>query len=701
MNKKIGILDVKRENLNPLNNKTYSDEAKNLAKKWSVLPMYERRDEFLTTLDKNRVMLITSETGSGKSVIAPQLVSHYYNYTEKIAMSMPKQMITQSMAEYISKIMDVDLGQEIGYKYKGSPDKSASNNTKILYATDGTIVNKLLNNAKIPEYKCIIIDEAHERKVQIDFMLWLLRKTLSLRDDFKLIIMSATINVDIFKRYFSDYSFGLLDVGGKRNFEVKSIFTKSPVTNYIDSSYKIVKDIVNKGDKGDILVFVTSVKETEEICKLVNEDNSLSELFCVELYSGLSDDEQELAKNKTLFQTKDSKKKRKIVIATEVAESSITIDGIVYVIDNGKALQGGYDPVKRARTLQKTFITQSQIKQRKGRSGRTEPGVCYHLYTEEEYKKLIEFPEPIIRTSNITDECLKLLNIDQIGNVTNVVKTLVEFIEPPRENYITSAILQLNELGLIEQGEISKLGKCVSDIRTDSTMAVALINAAKFGVLKEVTRVVALINSSKGIFSNIFITIENKKDNKKSNNSESSQIHTSESSYDQTGGESVVAKLEKQKKGFADEYGDYISMLKIYSKAEEANMKNKLGDWCYKNFIKIKTIDKAFKEYQKLYNNIKQVIRKNNIQTDVDKIKDVSIKDRIQLSFQLVYPMNKGRLEKYGYNIEFSRSPVQLSKESLLNSGSSNKHPKRIFFGEYGVILGGEKLSMVGKYIST
>ena len=684
MDNKTGIFDIKRENINPLNGKIYSDEAKKLGEKLISYPMFERANEFLESINKNRVTLVAAGTGVGKSLICPILVSHYYNYSEKIAMSMPKQMITQSMAEYIAKIMDVDLGKEIGYKYKGAPNKSASDATKILYATDGTIVNKLLNNEKIPEYKCVIIDEAHERKVQIDFMLYLLRRTLSLRDDFKLVIMSATIDVNIFKRYFNSYSFGLLDVASKSNYEVKPIWTPKPVDDYIEESFRIIKQIVKNGKEGDILVFVTSVKETEEMCQQISNDSALKDLFCVELYSGLSDFNQELAKNKNLYKTKNSEKKRKIVIATEVAESSITIDGIIYVIDNGKALIGGYDPVRRARTLEKGFITQSQIKQRRGRAGRTEPGVCYHLYTEEQYNKLIEFPEPTIRKSNITDECLKLLNISSINNISNLIRTFVDFIEPPRDNYITSALLQLNELGLTVKGDISPLGKIVSEIRTNCIMAVVMLKAAEFGVLKEVTKTVALINASKGIFNNIFISFDD------NNDEQSTESDSPNNKKDHNSG--IKLKLDKSKKGFADEYGDFISMYKIYTKAEIADLSKKLPDWCYKHFIKMSTMDKAFKEYKKLYHNMRHIIKHNNINTDIEKVKHISIKDRIQLSFQLALPMNIGKLDKNGYKIEFSKMPVQISKESLIK-----KDPKKIFYGEYSFVMGSEKLSMVGK----
>ncbi len=666
----IGILDPEGKNNNPFTNKPYSDKYKQLAKSWSALPTYSKRDEVLELLKTKRVILIKSDTGSGKSVLFPKLVSHYYNYKEKIAMTLPKQLVAQSAAEYAAATLDVELGKEVGYKYKGSPNNANSDSTMILYATDGTIVNKLLNDPKLMEYKCIIIDEAHERKVQIDFLLYLLRNTLSLREDFKLVIMSATINESIFKSYFDRYNFAMLDISGQRNYEVESVYTTKSVDEYALKSYMLILDIVKSKRPGDILVFVTSVKETEDLCKRINSNTELSSLLCVELFSGLTDEQQELAKSKELYK-KSAGKTRKVVIATEVAESSITIDGIIFVIDCGKALQGGYDPVKRARLLNKNFITQSQIKQRKGRAGRTEPGTCYHLYTEAEYKKLIEYPEPAIRKNNIADECLKLLNIPQIETTKNLVNTLTEFIEPPSENFIVSALLQLFEVGAVDNEKITKYGKLLTEIRADLPIAVAMIEAWKQGCMREVCKIAALYTASKGLFSAIFVSAgDADKENLK-----------------------LKAKIDESKRKYASRDGDFISLYKIFSEAEKVDKKG-LNNWCRENYIKYKTIEHALHDYHKLKSNIMKVGTMYKLPNESDKTQ--SVKHRVLLSIQKGFIANTGKLVGNDtYKIAFSKETVKIGQESLVNY--SKKKPKEIFYGEHSIIMGTEKLNMISK----
>jgi len=220
----IGILDPSGKNSNPLNNKEYSDKYKSLAKIWSKFPAYDDAKNIIEIIKNNQVVLVTSGTGSGKTVLIPKYVLHQTDYKGHIMISLPKQIIAHSAAEYAALTLDVELGEQIGYKYKGSDTKYSGNNPNLLYATDGTIVARLLNDPILTGIDAVIIDEAHERKVQIDFMLFLLKNVLKERKDFKLIIMSATVNSDIFKSYFAEYKFEQIDVGSKTNYEIKSIF---------------------------------------------------------------------------------------------------------------------------------------------------------------------------------------------------------------------------------------------------------------------------------------------------------------------------------------------------------------------------------------------------------------------------------------------------------------------------------------------
>src|SRR3990172_3963293 len=183
---KLGILDPDGDKLNPLNNKPYSNTYKELAKIWSKFPTYKRNKEIIDAIKSNQVLLITAETGSVKTVLIPKFALHVLNYgkdDKKIAVTLPKQMIAKSAAEFAATTLDIKLGEEVGYQYRGSPSESKSQNTKLLYATDGTIVARLNNDPELKDFDIVIIDEAHERKVQIDFLIYLLRETLKLRPD--------------------------------------------------------------------------------------------------------------------------------------------------------------------------------------------------------------------------------------------------------------------------------------------------------------------------------------------------------------------------------------------------------------------------------------------------------------------------------------------------------------------------------------
>ena len=401
---KIGILDPEGKNNNPLTGKPYSDEYKKLARVWSTFPAYKKALEIIADVIKYQVILIVADTGSGKTVLAPKFVLHAFNYDGRVAITFPKQIIAKSSAEFAAKTLDVEVGKEVGYQYKGSPRDSKSTDTKLLYATDGTIVARLLKDPELKDFDAVIVDEAHERKVQIDFLLYLLRETLKKRPLFRVVIMSATINADLFESYFSKFSFKKIDISGERTYPIQSIFLKSPVRyqEALDEGFKILvttihNDDVSKTGAHDILFFVTSSSEAFEMCRKLQEElgkkniklTQNDNVFCVEVFAGMNPDNQKLAQDRDLYKTKGNYG-RKVVIATNVAESSLTIDGIKFVIDSGFELKSSYDPDHRARRLDRKLITNAQAKQRMGRAGRTEPGVCYHLYTKNDFDNLME-----------------------------------------------------------------------------------------------------------------------------------------------------------------------------------------------------------------------------------------------------------------------------------------------------------------------
>jgi HrpA-like RNA helicase len=654
----IGILDPDGKNINPLNNQPYSDNYKKLSKLWSKFPAYENAKNIIDTIKSNQVILITSGTGSGKTVLIPKYVLHQTDYTGHIMISLPKQIIAQSAAEYAAATLDVNLGEQLGYKYKGSDTKYSGNNPNLLYATDGTIVARLLNDPLLTGIDAVVIDEAHERKVQIDFMLYLLRNVVHDRKDFKLIIMSATVNSEVFKSYFAQYNFTQIDIGGKTNYEIKSHFAQTSIgpTEYITKGLGIIDELLLKKETGkisDILFFVTSVSETFDVAARLRTKYSDKEI--IEIYSGISQEKQDaLSKKET--------ENQRIFVSTNVAESSLTVDGIKYVIDSGYELLSYFDPIKRARVLEKGLITHAQAKQRMGRGGRTAPGICYHLYTKDEFEnKMKKFPEPSIRVSNITSETLKLLHIDKVRNIQNVLTILGALIEPPKELYIKTALKTLKDLDLISNDNINPLGDYVSNSQLEPEQALSLLYAYQLNCMREVFAILLLIDNIKNNLNELFIVPSNK------NKDEKFKI--------------LYNKFMDAKNKLCHKYGDHLTLLKIFSKFNEYKTEDVQRKYCHENFLKYSILQKTKHQYDRIKYRIKDVI-KNFIETEdakqyllenIQNISDLSIDYKILNSLKLGYKLNLGF---YNPLIKAYRTlyadKVNISKDSCITNTDKN-----------------------------
>jgi HrpA-like RNA helicase len=425
----IGILDPEGLQNNPFTNEPYQnlydDPTKEPTKTngtykqfgdfWSKLPMYDKREEAINLIYDNNVVLIVSGTGSGKTVLAPKFALHCMNYQGRIAITNPKRVPTKENAEFSAQHMDVKVGTYIGMKYRDSEKGAYSTDCRLIYCTDGWILQLLQKDPLLMELDMVIIDEAHERNVNIDLLLLLLKQLVLKRPSFKLIIMSATINTQIFVDYFptSQYKFAMLDAGKKPNFHIKTIYLNKPINkydangniiddNYFDVAVDKVVSLLKETDDGDILVFFPKKGDTTDGCsqlsmRLDKLNRELGKkIYSASLTSATSKksrdghDEQKMIINAQKYK-QNGKFSRKVVFATEVAESSVTIDGLLYVIETGLVNKMMYYSDKNMESLEMKFVSKASHKQRMGRTGRTAPGTCFCLFTEEEYNK--KFPE--------------------------------------------------------------------------------------------------------------------------------------------------------------------------------------------------------------------------------------------------------------------------------------------------------------------
>ena len=713
-NNNIGILDPFGYEINPLSGKSYSDQYKELAKKWSTYPAYLKISDIINSIKQNQVILCIAATGAGKTVIVPKAALHVLNYKGKIAITLPKTLTTQSAAIFSAKTLDVKIGEQVAYKYRGSPKDANNEMANLLYCTDGTLISMILKDPTLKNFDMVIMDEIHEASNNIHFLFYLLKKTLSIRNDFKLILMSATVNPEIFRNYYKDFKYTEINLEGSRTFPIKSIFlNKSLEYNEIfEEAYKILLKILESDDPTDdkdlhdIIFFVTSSNETFTICQKINkqieEEKKIDKCkitcngftFCLELFSGATQKSQELAQDKDLYKL-DSKFSRKLIIATNIAESSLTLPNIKFVINLGHELHSSYDPENRARKLDRQLISQASSNQRCGRAGRIAPGICYHMYTNYDFEnKMKKFPEPSIRTSDITSECLKLLAIDTINTVPKLLETLTNFIEPPYENYIRSALNILIQLGAVENEQISKLGKLMNELpANDVMMSLSIILGKIYNCSKEVMKITSLIEVTKSNLNDIYIL-------------PSSIVKNGEDETSKKRLDVLEKRFNESRKKFTNKYGDHLSLLNIYDKFAEMNQKNdqdKLNKWAFDNFLKLNVLQKAKINFRKIDGQTYRVIKERLNASDFglkyyENIARLPVRERVLCCLLMGYRLNtavKISDSKF-YRTQFSNlDRIQINKNSFLMLKQT--FPKNVFYNEFFISMGRNDLNIVSR----
>lgn len=712
----IGILDPTGKHINPLTGRPYSNKYKELAEFWSKLPVYRQIHQIIDDIKQNQVLLIISSTGSGKSILIPKAALHVFNYTGKVVMTLPKTIITVAAAEFAALTLDVRLGVEVGFQFRNSPPEAKSNKTKILYCTDGTLIAKIYNDPLLKEFDCAIIDEAHDRSTNIDLLIYLLRETLRLRPEFKVIFMSATIDSSIFVSYFREFKFININVGGERLFPIASHFLDKslPYNEVINKGFQILTNILETDDPTtkqahDIIFFVTSANEAFTLCKMLNnhlqkEKNEKckitchGDVLCIETYAGMPIERQNLAQDKDLYKL-NTNYNRKVVIGTNVIESSLTIANIRYVIDTGYEFSSAYDPENRAKRLDRQLITQAQAKQRMGRAGRTEPGECYHLYTKEDFENnMKKFPEPDIKTSDITSECLRLLNNPTINNIENLVKTLTNFIEPPKEEYIRVAVNSLIQLGAIEQGSITKFGKLVNEMSENNLfLAIAIIFGKIYDCSKEVMKIAAIVDAAKGKLGDLYDLPTNKQKPPNMSDEDFRKMV-----------KSLETKFDSARSKFSNKYGDHLSLLNIYMKFKIQHNKHKtnmpkLDEWCHDNFLKVNPLLKAIKNYKKLKQQVNNKIKGKLDATTIDipyhkEIDEMELNDKVLACLLLGYRLNTAvrKTDTDFYKTQFSKeNNIKINKLSFLLLKS--KAPANVFYNELFISMGKSELVLVSE----
>ncbi|WCJ30948.1 RNA helicase family protein [Euphorbia peplus] len=444
-----------------------------------TLPIYRYRDELLDAIEKFQVVVIVGETGSGKTTQIPQYL-HEAGYTKrgKVGCTQPRRVAAMSIASRVSQEMGVRLGHEVGYSIRF--EDCTSDKTILKYMTDGMLLQEFLSEPDLASYSVVMVDEAHERTLSTDILFGLVKDLARLRPDLKLLISSATLDAAKFSDYFD--SAPIFRIPGRR-FPVEICYTRTPEADYLDAAIVTVLHIhIEEPAGGDILVFFSGQEEIETAEEILKHKirvcgQKIAELIICPIYANLPTELQA----KIFEPTPEGS--RKVVLATNIAETSLTIDGIKYVIDPGFCKTKSYNPRTGVESLLVEPISKASARQRLGRSGRTGPGKCFRLYTAYSYHHDLEDNTvPEIQRTNLANVVLLLKKLG-IHDLLDF-----DFMDPPPSEAIIKALELLYSLGALNKyGELTKVGRVMAEFPLDPMLSRMIVASDKYKCSDEET----------------------------------------------------------------------------------------------------------------------------------------------------------------------------------------------------------------------
>ncbi|RDX92691.1 putative pre-mRNA-splicing factor ATP-dependent RNA helicase DEAH4, partial [Mucuna pruriens] len=485
------------------------------------LPIVQYEENIIETVERNTVVVLIGETGSGKSTQLSQML-HRRGYG-KIAVTQPRRIAAVSVARIrrafpflinsssfnfrrrVAHELGVQLGEEVGYAIRF--EDRTSHNTRIKYLTDGVLLRESLANPELNEYSVIILDEAHERSLNTDILMGLMKRLVKIRSsNLKVLITSATLDGDKVSKFFADCP--VLNIPGKL-YPVEVLYSSEHPSSYVDSSLKTALDIHIHKPEGDILIFMTGQEDIEKlVSKLEDKVRALEEGSCMDaiilpLHGSLP---PELQASSFCFPPPPNC--RRIIVATNIAETSLTVDGVVYVIDSGYVKQRQYNPSSGMYSLDVVQISKVQANQRAGRAGRTRPGKCYRLYPSRVYNdEFLDVTVPEIQRSSLAGSVLYLKSLD----LPDIDILKFDFLDPPSCNILSIHLLilslleplslqdALKQLYLIDaidgNGAITSIGQKMAELPLEPSLARTLMEANNYSCLSEALTVAAMLSA--------------------------------------------------------------------------------------------------------------------------------------------------------------------------------------------------------------
>lgn len=549
-----GTTKRNKQDVNPWTGAPFSQKYYEILEKRIKLPVYQFRDELIAKVLENQSIVVEGETGSGKTTQIPQFLLEAGLATQGVtcvACTQPRRVAATSIAQRVADEMDVQMGNEVGYTIRFE-DVSDRDTTVLKFLTDGMLLREAMHDPLLTKYSAIVLDECHERTLATDVIMGLLmeilpkRKKGSEHGELKVVVMSATLDAEKFQEYF--HNAPLLKVPG-RTFPVEVFYTAKPERNYVEAAVRTTLHIHQCEAPGDILVFLTGEQEIEQACEEIREKSRSmdAELVVYPLYSSLPPEAQ-----RKIFsaapgpRTAGGPPGRKVVVSTNIAETSLTIDGIVYVVDPGFSKQKVYNPRIRVESLLVSPISRASAKQRSGRAGRTRPGKCFRLYTEKSFHDdLQETTYPEILRSKMSNVVLTLkkLGIDDLVHF--------DFLDPPAPETLMRALELLNYLGALDdEGEMTDLGYQMSELPLDPQLAKLILVSPEYGCSAEIVSIVACLSVPQ-----VFLRPRE-----------------------------TAKQADEAKAQFTHHESDHLTLLRAYNEYSVVPDREK-KQWCWDNFI--------------------------------------------------------------------------------------------------------------------
>lgn len=508
------------------------------------LPIFGHRAKLVSAIAQHQVVILVGETGSGKTTQIPQYIYESDRANARIAITQPRRVAAITVAQRVcEEVGRGALGETVGYTVRF--DDTTSKRTQLKFMTDGMLVREALLFPALDRYSVVVLDEAHERTLQTDILFGVVKQAMRKRKDLKVVVMSATLDVALFRTFFADFSPEVIQIPG-RQFQVDVFYTMKTLPDYLDAALVTVLQIHldEKTSNGSILVFLTGQEDIETLETLLDDyarslpQDALKLMPCP-IFAAMPREQQ-----MKVFEPAPPGV-RKVILATNIAETSITINGIRYVVDTGLVKQRSFVPQTGMELLKIESVSKAQAWQRTGRAGREAPGICFRLFTEDMFDQLPERAVPDIQRVSLEVVALQLkcMGIEDVLGF--------DFIEKPKRDAMIRALEKLYALGALDsKGALTTRGRQMAGLPVEPMYAVMLLKATELGCAEDSLSVVSMLS-----VESIFYSPRDKK-----------------------------AEAAQSRARFIAYEGDQITLLNIFNAYMQCNVKQR-NKWCRDHYI--------------------------------------------------------------------------------------------------------------------